>query len=46
MSIDGYKGMAGGTAGELPPYLLLLYRKIIEGSIVKHSKRSSSEMVS
>ncbi len=39
--VEGYKSMADTTAGKLPHYLLLLYYKIIEQSLLKHSKRPS-----
>jgi hypothetical protein len=38
--------MADRTGDELHHYLVLLYNKIIEGSLKKHSKRPSSAMVS
>ena len=44
-SVEGYKTIADPKAGELPHYLLLLYYKIIERSLLKHSKRPSSEIV-
>ena len=45
-SLEGYKDIANATVpGQLYPYLLKLYRKIIEGSLMKHSKRASSEEV-
>ena len=44
-TIEGYKAMADLKAGEIAHYLLLLYKKVIEGSLVKHSKRPSSEEV-
>lgn len=44
-SVEGYRAIADETAGELPHYLLLLYQKVIEGCLVKHSRRQSSEDV-
>lgn len=32
-------------AGELAHYLVLVYNKVIEGSLLKHSRRPSSEVV-
>ena len=41
--MEGYKSMADTAAGELPHYLLLLYQKVIEQCLLKHSKCPSSE---
>ena len=41
-SIEGYKTITDET---VPHYLLLLYNKIIKGSLLKHSKRPASEVV-
>jgi hypothetical protein len=45
-SVEGYKGVADPKAGELSHYLLLLYHKIAEQSLLKHSRRPSSSLVS
>lgn len=44
-SVEGYKSMADPKGGEISHYLVLLYNKVIEQSLLKHSKRSSSEEV-
>lgn len=44
-SIEGYQSFADKTAGELSHSLLLLYKKVIEQSLLKRSKRLSSSMV-
>ena len=38
--------MADKRGGELSHYLLLIYRKVIEQSVLKHSKRPLSDQVS
>jgi hypothetical protein len=45
-SVEGYKTIADTAAGDLSHYLLLIYKKIIESSMLKHSKRPISEVVS
>ena len=45
-TLEGYKKIADKEAGELAPYLLLLYQKIIENCLLKHSKRLNSAQVS
>lgn len=37
--------MADSRADDMAHYLLLLYHKVIEGTLVKHSKRPPSEEV-
>ena len=43
-SFDGYK--SDPKAGEIAPYLVLHYQKIVEHYLVKHSKRPESLQVS
>ena len=45
-SIEGYKGIADPAGGELAHYLIILYHKVIEQCLLKHSKRPSSEEIS
>lgn len=44
-NIEGYRSIADPKAGEIPPYLVLLYYKVIEQSLLKHSKRPTSAEV-
>ena len=45
-TLDGYKQMADKSAGDLAPYLLNLYRSVIDNCLLKHSKRYESKQVS
>ena len=46
-TLNGYETMADKEAlGDLAPYLLNLYKEVIEGCLLKHSKRLSSNQVS
>ena len=45
-SVDGFKQIVDTTAGNLEPYLLNIYFKIIKNCLLKHSKRCTSEKVS
>lgn len=44
-SLDGYKQIADKSAGDLAPYLLNLYKSIIDNCLMKHSKRYESKQV-
>jgi len=45
-SIDGFKQIADHMAGEIEPYLINIYFKVVEGCLKKHSKRCTSDEVS
>ena len=45
-SLDGFKQIADSSAGDLAPYLLNLYKSVIDNCLVKHSRRYESKQVS
>ena len=43
--MEGYRSILDPASGELAPYLLSLYYKVIEQCLLKHSKRPYNDEV-